>query len=104
MRVLTKELPSCYGVRMAIDLDSNDLLKQSFKNVVGHWVYQSQLPPLFQSLIDPLVAEQWKGVNDEVEKELARKRGEPASCRECDLRAPCFLTALFLIGVEDYWC
>ena len=104
MRVLAKELPSCFGVKMAIDLDDNELLKKSFKNTVEHWAYQSQLPLFFQSLIDPLVAEHSKDTMDEVEKVLARKRGEPASCKECDLRHICFLTALFLMGTEDYWC
>lgn len=61
MRVLTKELPPCYGVQMAIDLDSNELLRQNFEKLVRHWLYQSQLPPIFKSVVAPLVAEEWKG-------------------------------------------
>jgi hypothetical protein len=98
-----EKLPSCFGIRLAQDLIDSEVLGRYFEDAVQAQTYANQLGVLGQLVANPLVAQTWNRVSKELDTELSRKRGEPFPCKECDVRAGCFLTALLLIGDKSKW-
>ena len=105
MRILTIDsLPFCFGLEMAKDLNNNEILRVKFEdaNEVTRMIGELGIWEL--AAITPLVTKSWERVKDELLSELAKKRGEPATCGDCDVRGACFITALLLIEDESKWC
>ena len=104
MKTLAVEkLPSCYGLRLAQDLVDSEALGRYFEDAVQAQTYVNQLGVLGQLVANPLAAQTWSRLSEELDMELSRKRGEPFPCKECDMRAGCLLTALLLISDESKW-
>jgi len=86
MKILTIDsLPFCFGLEMAKDLNNNETLRVKFDDANEVTRMISELGIWERAAVTPLVSKTWERVKDELLSELAKKRGEPASCEQCDV-------------------